>query len=325
LYATCWGGTARDFAQALHRSREVKDNLILAHIDPATNYKITTEPGMDAQEKLWTAERSLRSSILRSLGENVDDYATLPEWWRRVIMRNRNERVVNAKYFAVVMPTYMDLCGIKFNVIAGPTEKKKVGGGSQFISVSEVRDIDDEEAEWLHNNRRGLSEADHYALEKFVLSQKVVKVDQEIWEVWNKDQAIVRNAFNVIHRTPTDLFRNQDHKVLDLVNKNIAKMEVIQGSGLDWTKSWVKPISEMPEVNLHAFTLRDRTEKDGAEQHWRDVGKAFSRFGLNVSVQQKRVKVKGVNGYAYSVAFDREKSVVAYIAPKVDIATVFQD
>lgn len=326
LYATCWGGTARDFAQALHRSREVKDNLILAHIDPATNYKITAEPGMDAQEKLWAAERSLRSSILRSLGENVDDYTTLPEWWRRVIMRNRNERVVNAKYFAVVMPTYMDLCGIKFNVIAGPTEKKKAGGGSQFISVSEVRDIDDEEAEWLHNNRRGLSEADHYALEKFVLSQKVVKVDQEIWEVWNKDQAIVRNAFNVIHRTPTDLFRNQDHKVLDLVNKNIAKMEVIQGSGLDWTKSWVKPISEMPEVNLHAFTLRDRTEKDGAEQHWRDVGKAFSRFGLNVSVQQKKKRTGGgERGYTYSVAFDREKSVVAYIAPKVDIATVFQD
>lgn len=325
LYATCWGGTARDFAQALHRSREVKDNLILAHIDTATNYKINTDAGMDAQEKLWTAERSLRSSILKSLGENVEDYTTLPEWWKKVIMRNRNERVVNAKYFEVVMPTYMDLCGIKFNVITGPTEKKKAGVGSQLISVSDVRDIDVEEAEWLHNNRRGLSEADHYALEKFVLSQKVVKIDQDIWEMWNKDQGIVRNAFNVIHRTPTDLFRNQDHKVLDLVNKNIAKMEVIQGCGLDWTKSWVKPLNEMPEVNLHSFTLRDRSEKDGPEQHWRDVGKAFARFGLYVSVVRKRVRKGDKLDYIYSVAFDRKKSVIDYITPKVDLAVVFQD
>jgi hypothetical protein len=242
-------------------------------------------------------------------------------------MYNRNERVVNAMFFELTMPTYMGLCGIKFNVVAGPTEKKKVGGGSQLISVEEVRDIDAEEAEWLHINRRGLSEADHYALEKYALQQKVVKVDQTIWELWNKDQAIVRNAFNVIHRTPTDLFRNQDHKVLDLVNKNIAKMEVIQGSGLDWTKSWVKPLSELPEINLHSFTLRERSEKDTAEQHWRDVGKAFSRFGLNVSVQQKRVRVKGSadRGYTYSVAFNREKSVIDYIPPKLTAADLLRD
>ena len=327
LYATCFGGTARDFAQALGRAREVKDNVVLAHIDPATDFRIKLEPGMHAQELLWTAERSLRRSIIEKLGENVDEYTVLPEWWKRVIMYNRNERVVNAMFFEVTMPTYMGLCGIKFNVVAGPTEKKKVGGGSQLISVEEVRDIDAEEAEWLHINRRGLSEADHYALEKYALQQKVVKVDQTIWELWNKDQSIVRNAFNVIHRTPTDLFRNQDHKVLDLVNKNIAKMEVIQGSGLDWTKSWVKPLSELPEINLHSFTLRDRSEKDSVEQHWRDVGKAFSRFGLNVTVQQKRVRVKNSadRAYTYSVAFDREKSVVDYIPPKLTAAELLRD
>jgi hypothetical protein len=325
LYATPWGGVARDFIQALHRSREVTDNVVLAHIDTTPGKQAGFEAGMDAQEKLWSAERSVRRLIVEKLGENPTEYSTLPEWWKRVIMRNRNEQVVNAKFFEVLMPTYMGLCGIKFNVIAGPAEKKKAGGGSQLISVADVRDIDADEAEWLHNNRRGLSEEDHYALEKFALSQKVVKVDQKIWELWNNDQGVVRNAFNVIHRTPTDLFRNQDHKVLDLVNKNIAKMEVIQGSGLDWTQSWTKPVSELPDINLHSFTLRDRSEKEDAGQHWRNVAKAFNRFGIHLVITGKQVRRNGVRSYDYEVSFFRDTSAIAYIAPKVDLATVFQE
>ena len=323
IYATAWGGSARDFAQGLHRAREVKDNHILAHIDPNPKNIVKGEAGMDAQEKLWNAERSLRRDIVASMGEAVEDYGVLPEWWKKVIMRNRNEAVVNAKFFPVLMASYMELCGIKSEVLLGAVEKKKSVGHSSFPSVEEVREIDAEEAEWLHNNRRGLTEEDHYALEKFKMKEKVARVDQEIWEKWNNDNGVIKNAFNVVHRTPTDLFRRQDHKVLDLVDKNVAKIEVVQNCGLDWTKSWVKPISEMPEIDLHAFTLRDRSQKDTPEQHWRNVGKAFERFGLAVSVQQKRVKVKGVCDYAYSVTFNREKSVIDYIHPKLDLAAVF--
>ena len=323
IYATAWGGSARDFAQALHRAREVKDNHILAYIDPNPKNIVRGEPGMDAQERLWAVERSLRTDIIVSMGETPQEYSTLPEWWKKVIMRNRNEAVVNARFFPLVMTSYMELCGISSDVLIGPDEKKKSVGHSSLPSVEEVRDIDPEEAEWLHNNRRGLTEDDHYALEKFKMREKVAKVDQEIWEKWNNDEGVIRNAYNIVHRTPTDLFRSHDHKVLDLVDKNIAKMEVIQNCGLDWTKSWVKPISEMPELDLHAFTLRDRSQKDTPEQHWRNVGKAFERFGLAVSVQQKRVKKDKVLGYTYSVMFNREKSVIDYIHPKLDIAAVF--
>jgi 3-keto-L-gulonate-6-phosphate decarboxylase len=155
LYATCWGGTARDFAQALGRSRSIKENTVLAYIDPSTK-PISVEPGMDAQEKLWVAERSLRRSIIEKLNENADDWTTIPDWWKRVIMRNRNEIVINSRFFEVLMPTYMHLCGIKFNLINQAPEKKKAVAGGSLISIETVRDIDDTEAEWLHNNRRGL-------------------------------------------------------------------------------------------------------------------------------------------------------------------------
>ena len=324
LYATCWGGNARDFAQGLHRARDVADNHILAYIDPAIKNDVKGEPGMLAQEKLWMTERSLRLDILKSMNENPQEYSTLPEWWKKVIMRNRNETVVNAKYFQACMTAYMEMCGITTDVLVGPAEKKKTGVCGLPL-IEEVRDITPEEAEWLHNNRRGLTEADQFALKKFELTQKVARIDQGIWETWNNDEGVVRNAYNVVHRTPTELFLRQDHKVLDLVNKNIAKMEIIQGCGLDWKTSWVKKMDELPDINLHAFTLRDRSEKDTVEQHWRNVGKAFERFGLNVSVLRKRVKVRGENDYVYSVAFSREKSVIDYIHPKLDITTVFQD
>jgi hypothetical protein len=100
-------------------------------------------------------------------------------------------------------------------------------------------------------------------------------------------------------------------------------MEVIQSAGLDWTKSWVKKLGELPEINLHAFTLRDRSDKDDAAQHWRKVSRAFERFGLAIEVNQKRVKVQGVNSYAYSVQFNYEKSVISYIHPKLDLNSVF--
>jgi hypothetical protein len=129
LYATCWGGNARDFAQALHRAREVKDNHILAYIDPSMG-KDCVPPGMIAQEKLWERERSLRSDILKSFGEDPQDYAKLPEWWKKVIMRNRNEKVINSCYFEVLMPTYMRLCGINSDILVGPVEKKKSQGHS---------------------------------------------------------------------------------------------------------------------------------------------------------------------------------------------------
>ena len=324
LYATCWGGTARDFAQALHRAREVKDNHILAYIDPAKGNS-SVPAGMIAQERLWERERSLRSDILKSFGEDPQEYAKLPEWWKKVIMRNRNEKVINSCYFEVLMPTYMRLCGINSDILVGPVEKKKSVGHSSLPSVEEVREIEPEEAEWLHNNRRGLTEEDHYALEKFKMKEKVARVDQTIWEQWNNDDGVVRNAFNVVHRTPTDLFRRQDHKVLDLVNKNIARLEVIQNCGLDWTKSWTKKVSELPELNLNSFTLRDRSEKDTPEQNWRNAKKAFEKYGLHLTVHQKRVKENNALFYAYSVEFKRENSVIDYIHPKVDLATVFND
>jgi len=117
LCANAWGGTARDTIQALHRARHVKDNHIYAHIDDGRG-RISGEPGMIAQEEFWALSKEYKRAILKSMGEKEEDYTTLPDWWKRIILFNRNEKVINSRFYSQCLSYYLTACGIHTELVA---------------------------------------------------------------------------------------------------------------------------------------------------------------------------------------------------------------
>jgi hypothetical protein len=117
LCANAWGGTARDTIQALHRARSVKDNHIYAYIDDGRG-RIAGEPGMTAQEEFWALSKEYKRGILKSMGEKEEDYTTLPDWWKRIILFNRNEKVINSRFYSHCLSYYLTACGIHTELAA---------------------------------------------------------------------------------------------------------------------------------------------------------------------------------------------------------------
>lgn len=111
LCAHPWGGTSRDTLQSLHRARHVKDNQVYAYIHDG-NGPVSAEAGMSAQEEFWAMSKLLRQRILEDMGEQNEDYTTLPDWWKRVMLYNRNEKVVNSLFYPQCIAYYLNACGI---------------------------------------------------------------------------------------------------------------------------------------------------------------------------------------------------------------------
>ena len=312
LYASSWGCSARDCAQGLHRAREIKDNTLLLHISQAVK-PCLVEPGMQNQAKLWSLESEVRKKVLSDIGENPAEFSSIKQWLKQLIMFNRNEIAMNRKHFHDLQLHYLKLCGI--NVIqdlkAVEVEVKKKSKGI-IPDVETIRIIPPEEADFLNAHRRSISTEDQYALEKYYLNLRVVKIDQFIWEQWLKNKHVIENAYRFIHNTPADLVNST---VIDLLSKDVGRLHTIKSCGLDFNSSFSISIEDMPHINIDTFGVRIRSVKDTHEQHCRNVCKAFQSWGLDIEVQRKRTRVGKTHHYCYTVNFDREKSVISYIVP----------
>ena len=228
-------------------------------------------------------------------------------------MFNRNEIAMNRKHFHDLQLHYLKLCGI--NVIqdlkAVEVEVKKKSKGI-IPDVETIRIIPPEEADFLNAHRRSISTEDQYALEKYYLNLRVVKIDQFIWEQWLKNKHVIENAYRFIHNTPADLVNST---VIDLLSKDVGRLHTIKSCGLDFNSSFSISIEDMPHINIDTFGVRIQSVKDTHEQHCRNVCKAFQSWGLDIEVQGKRTRVGKTRHYCYTVNFDREKSVISYIVP----------
>jgi hypothetical protein len=158
---------------------------------------------------------------------------------------------------------------------------------------------------------------EQYELKKFSLKEKVPEPTEEIWETWLKTPNVVKNAYNLIHRTPRDLFEFQrEVKVIELVDKRIAQLQCIQNCGLDFTKSWTMKLDDVPTISMDSFAVRVRSVKTDKTQELRHVCSAFEQWGLDLKVSQKRKRKGDALDYDYSLVFDYENSVVSRIIPK---------
>lgn len=314
LYASAWGCGARDYAQAMHRAREITDNEVLIHISP--NVKpCSAEAGFVNQEDMWDKQINLTKKTLEDLGESFDDYTTLPEWLKHVILWNRNETVMNYRHLPEFMKAYLELCGIKTDEIV-EGEDKKQKAHKDMIQVEEVRIICNEEADYLISNRKCISEEDHYALERYFLSNYTNTIDQFIWEKWLKNKSVVEHAFMMVGNDPSHMVRSQSVKVLELVPKDIARLKLMKELLFDWKQSWELPLADIPVVDLSPFSLRKRSEKDTHEQYCRELAKCIEDWcGYAIRVSGKRIKKNNVCSYNYTMVYDFSQSTAKYIEP----------
>lgn len=314
LYASAWGCGARDYAQALHRAREIKEDQVLIHISPSTK-PCSSEAGFINQEDIWDKQLTLTKDTLTALGETEADYTTLPEWLKHIIIWNRNEIVTNRRHFPELVRKYMELCGIEINETRDTkTILERIQ--KEYVDVETVRIIGHEEAEYLALNRKLISEDDIYALERYYLSNYVHIIDQFIWEQWLKNKSAVEHAYLIVHSNPNTLIRQQGVKILELVPKDVGRLKFMQSLLFDWKTSWQLPIEEVPVLDLSPFSLRNRSTKDTHAQYCREFAKSIETWcGFAISVSQKQVKKNGIVSYKYTMVYNYETSTAKYIEP----------
>lgn len=324
LYASAWGPGARDYAQALHRAREITDNELLLFIHPSAK-PCSSEPGFANQEEFWETQNTFTRKCIEDLGETTEDYTQFPDWLKQVVIWNRNETAVNRRYMPELLHRYLEACGITISENRESDEKtEKVK--QEVVQFSDVRNVSSEEAEFLNTHRRGMSEEDHLALEKYYLCELVnggkVPADQFLWEQWLKNKSSVEHAYALVHETPEQLLARQDHKVIELFNKDIPRLKLMKSLLFDWTKSWSLPVDDVPVVDLSAFNLRKRTEKDTPEQYCRELSRSIENWcGFAISVHSKKTGPRDNRTQEYTLVYNYDKSVAKYIPEKFN----FQD
>jgi len=322
LYASAWGCGVRDYAQALHRARRLSKNKFMVYIDTKP-YPCAVEPGYMEQERIFKEDISRTKDFLQLVNENVSDYRLLPDWLHEVMMWNRNERITGLCYFKECMEGYLELCGCTISHVGSTEDIKKKSISSQRISVNDVADISDECAEQYSLCRTTLSEQQHYELEKYYLTQKVVKMDEFIWDTWLTKRHQVERAFALFMRKPEDLIKT---KVLDLVPKDCQRLKIVQDLGFDWDTEWERSVHDIPRIELDLFHIRVRSEKQSQEQYCRDFAKAMKDWcGIQLNVNQKRVRVKGdEREYTYSLKYSPD-GILSYFPRKMSAANIFND
>lgn len=322
-----WQGAApaRDAAQASRRARDNKEGRFMLCMEGMVcNKTARIGVGLHKQEELWNTDNEVKRDFLRSLGEDLGEYSTLPEWLKSLLIWNRNETAVNRVIQAPLMRRYMEEMGARpLNAaLEAETAEKKKPDSAAPISLDDVMDLDWEQAEWIRRHRHEATIADIYALKKLDLSMFVREMNQPLWEAWLKNESVIRNAYAVVHRTAKSMLPN--HKVIDLVPKDIGRLELVQTLGYDFTKDWAVKVSEVPKVDLNVFALREWTEKDGPEQYARELARAVNGWcGSGLAVERKRVRRKEALAYEYTLVHTAKESVVTQIRPRETCATAF--
>ena len=316
---------ARDAIQAARRARDNKEGKFILFMEGRVGKEAAQVGiGLHKQEEMWNKDTQIKREFLKSLDEDLGDYTTLPEWLKTLLIWNRNETAVNRVIQAPLMRRYMEEMGARpLNQLADDKDvKKKPNSASAIVSVDDVMDLDWEQAEWIRRHRHEATIADIYALKKLDLSLFVKAVDQPIWEVWLKSPEVVRNAYAVVHRTAKSML--PDHKVIDLVPKDIGRLELVQGLGYDFTKDWSVKVDDVPKRDLSVFALREWTEKDGHEQYVRELARGIRGWcGAGVSVERKRVGGRANRSYEFTLVHTAKESVVNQIKPRETSATAF--
>jgi hypothetical protein len=150
----------------------------------------------------------------------------------------------------------------------------------------------------------------------------VREMNQPLWEAWLKNESVIRNAYAVVHHTAKSML--PDHKVIDLVPKDIGRLGLVQTLGYDFTKDWAVKVSEVPKLDLNVFALREWTEKDGPEQYARELARAVNGWcGAGLAVERKRVRRKEALAYEYTLVHTAKESVITQIRPRETCATAF--
>jgi hypothetical protein len=115
-----------------------------------------------------------------------------------------------------------------------------------------------------------------------------------------------------------------EHKVIDLVPKDIGRLNVVHALGYDFTKDWAVKVSEVPKLDLNVFALREWTEKDGPEQYARELARALNGWcWTSLAVERKRVRRKEALAYEYTLIHTAKESVITQIKPRETGADVF--
>jgi hypothetical protein len=323
LYATSHGILPRDYVQMLHRARSIKDDEVIAYIQKGTfKHNLVLEKYKSySAEEMWDAELEVSAELLKSLGENLADYKRMPEWLRHVILWNRDEKKISMLNFYDCMVAYLEACGITEKGRVDDSGSKTSHVKKAFVDVDSVRVIEHhEEADYLINHQNMLTEEESYVLKRYMLSQYTNTVDQHIWEIWLKDESVVKNAYLVVSADPSYIVQNQNVKVLECVPKNMGALTAIKSLFLDWHKSWVLPVDQVPAINLSLFNLRKRTDKDTPDQYCRELCRSIQDWcGYAVSVKQKRIRKGQTLTYEYTMVYDYDKSLAKYVtAPYTD-------
>jgi hypothetical protein len=322
-----WQGAApaRDAAQASRRARDNKEGRFMLCMEGMVNNETAKVGiGLHKQEDLWNKDTEVKRAFLKSLGEDIGEYSTLPEWLKHLLIWNRNETAVNRVIQAPLMRRYMEEMGARpiSAALEAETAEKKKPDSAAPISLDDVMDLDWEQAEWIRRHRHEATIADIYALKKLDLSMFVRELNQPLWEAWLKNESVIRNAYAVVHRTAKSMLPN--HKVIDLVPKDIGRLELVQTLGYDFTKDWAIKVSEVPKLDLNVFALREWTEKDGPEQYARELARAVNGWcGSSLAVERKKVGGRTTRHYEYTLVHTAKESVITQIRPRETCATAF--
>jgi len=316
---------ARDLTQASRRARDNKEGRFMLFMEG----RVCSETarigvGLHKQEELWNTDTEVKRAFLKSLGEDIGEYSTLPEWLKSLLIWNRNETAVNRVIQAPLMRRYMEEMGARpiSAALEAETAEKKKPDSAAPISLDDVMDLDWEQAEWIRRHRSEATISDIYALKKLDLSMFVKEMNQPLWEVWLKNESVIRNAYAVVHRTAKSML--PEHKVIDLVPKDIGRLNVVQTLGYDFTKDWAVKVSEVPKLDLNVFALREWTEKNGPEQYARELARALNAWcGTGLVVERKKVGGRTTRHYDYTLVHTATESMVAQIRPRETAATAF--
>ena len=318
VYATAWSCPSRDYIQALHRARKLKDEHMTVYINTSPR-PCSLEAGIEEQEKQFNAQTDRVRKFLSDINQKVTDYTTLAPWLHRVLMWNYNEMITNYKHFPECMKGYFDLCGIAYGEDA-PEEKMVIKKENSHISVEDVATIDYELAQLYSRNRQQLTEQQRYELEKYYMIQKVTKIDEFIWSAWLNNKKQVDRSWATLNLEPSELIRD---KVLDLVPKDAERLKLFQDMKLDWDTKWELQATEVPKVNLELFGVRLRSEKVTDEQYCRDLSKALKQWcGVETKVERKRGG-SGSREYSYFLRYEPQGQLFSYVERKLTAADVF--
>jgi hypothetical protein len=319
MYATPWSCPSRDYIQALHRARKLKDEHLTIYINTSPR-PCPFEAGIDEQERQFQTQTERVKKFLHDIGHSIADYNTLPAWLHRILMWNLNETITNYKHFDECMRGYLGLCGIQVGDAPESNDPVVASKDNVLIQVEEVADIDYDTAQLYSRNRQTLNDTQRYELEKFYMKQKVETVDQFIWNAWLSSSKQVARSWMVFNSKPESLIHD---RVLDLVPRDAERLHLFQGLGLDWDTKWDRPVVEIPKIDLTVFGQRVRSEKDTPEQYCRDLSKALKSWcGVETKVERVRAST-GQREYSYFLAYEPQGQLFSYVSRPLTAEQVF--